>query len=82
VSLSWRGLLTGHDTLIRALCSLPCGVTVQTLFRSLADRIPDAMNTVLVSGQVTAKEAAEAIPGVLTTVDRKPPLSAHNLYFQ
>jgi succinyl-CoA synthetase alpha subunit len=36
-------------------------VTVQTLFCSLADGIPGAMKTVLVPGQVTAEEAAEAI---------------------
>jgi hypothetical protein len=50
-----------RDALIRALCSLPCGVTVETFLRSLADRIPGAMDTVLAAGQVTAKEAAEAI---------------------
>jgi hypothetical protein len=50
-----------HGTLIRALGSLPCGVTVQTLFRRLANCIPGAMNTVLVPGQVTAEEAAVTI---------------------
>jgi hypothetical protein len=47
--------------LIRALCSLPRRVTIETLFRRLADRKPGAMQTGLVSGQVTAKPTAEAI---------------------
>ncbi len=51
----------GLDALIRCLRSLPWGVAVQTLFRSLTHRIPGAMETVLVAGQVTAKEAAKAI---------------------
>jgi hypothetical protein len=40
--------------------SLPCGVTVQTLLRRLADCVPTAMQTGLAPGQVTAKESAEA----------------------
>jgi hypothetical protein len=36
-------------------------VTVQTLFRRVAHRKPGAVSTFLVPGQVTAKEAAEAI---------------------
>jgi hypothetical protein len=51
----------GFDALIRTLRSLPRGVTAQTFFRRLADRKPGAMQARLVPGQVTAKEAAEAI---------------------
>jgi hypothetical protein len=51
----------GLDALIRSLRSLPCGVTVQTFFLSLADLKPSAVQTVLVACQVPAKEAAEAI---------------------
>jgi hypothetical protein len=50
-----------HDTLIRSLCSLPCGVTVKTFLCRLADHIPGAMQTGLVAGQITAKPAAVAI---------------------
>jgi hypothetical protein len=46
---------------MRLLCSLPCGVTVQALFRRLADRIPSPMNTFLMPGQVPAQETAVAI---------------------
>jgi hypothetical protein len=38
--------------------SFPCHMTVQTFFRRLADRIPGAMQTGLVPGQMTAEEAA------------------------
>jgi hypothetical protein len=36
-------------------------VTIETLFLGIADRVPGAMKTSLASGQVAAKEAAEAI---------------------
>jgi hypothetical protein len=57
----YAGVFTWLEALFRALCSLPCSVTVQTLFRRLADRIPGAMHTVVVPCQVTAEEAAKAI---------------------
>ena len=57
----YGGVVTALDALIRVLCSLPRHMTVQTFFRSLADLKPGAMQTTLVPGQVTAKEAAEAI---------------------
>ncbi len=57
----YDGVFTGLEALIRALRSLPCGVTVQTLFLSVADLKPGAMDTVLAARQVTAKEAAKAV---------------------
>ena len=57
----YGGVFTELDALICALRSLPCGVTIETLFRRLADRIPGAMQTGLVPGQVTAEEAAVTI---------------------
>jgi hypothetical protein len=58
---TWAGVVTGQEALFHALRSLPCPVTVETLFLTVTDGIPGAMNTFLAPGQVATKEAAEAI---------------------
>jgi len=77
----YAGVFTRLDALIRALCSLPCGVTVQTLFHRLADWKPGAMNTEVVPCHVTAEEAAItiALKHRLALLTAEPVIIAYSL---